>query len=253
MNPCIRCIYCNKVFIKTPFDQSPEYQYDPRFSSVTFQSIEKDDYQDFLKEHQGHPLEYLEIIEDSYISEQPYSEPVKVSYVKATNGKEKFVIKKFRENIEDPLRYELILGDYSLELQEIEIQSKEIAQQLKTEFQKHPLSPTQISKFIKLYQRIVEGMDLLQLEPISEESYHPLERYYKLDDVSLYYLLRNCRNIFKGKEYEAMEGFIFRHKDEGVLLLKARYKIQMIKKEKRKEEAFPRVVLTETKKVERKK
>jgi hypothetical protein len=41
------------------------------------------------------------------------------------------------------------------------------------------------------------------------------------------YLLRNCRNIFKEKEYPAMEEFIHRHKDDGVLLLKATYKIQL--------------------------
>jgi hypothetical protein len=47
--------------------------------------------------HHGHRLENLKIIEDSFVSEKAYSEPIKTSFFKATNGKEKFVVKKFRE------------------------------------------------------------------------------------------------------------------------------------------------------------
>jgi hypothetical protein len=48
-----------------------------------------------------------------------------------------------------------------------------------------------------------------------------------MDDVSLVYLLRNCRNIFNAQEYLGIEEFIHRHKDDGVLLLKATYGIQI--------------------------
>jgi hypothetical protein len=65
------------------------------------------------------------------------------------------------------------------------------------------------------------------LERIPEETHHPLEVYYKMDDVHVMHLLRNCRNIFKGQEYLAMEQFIRRQKDDGVLLLKATYKIEL--------------------------
>ena len=85
---------------------------------------------------------------------------------------------------------------------------------------KPPLSQNKIDAFLKLYRAIAEDIDIKDLERIPEESHHPLEIYYKIDDVSLMYLLRNCRNIFKGQEYSAMEEFIHRHKDDGVLLLK---------------------------------
>ena len=51
-----------------------------------------------------------------------------------------------------------------------------------------------------------------------------------MDDLSLMYLLRNCRNLFKGKEYDDIEKFIYRHKDDGVLLLKAIYTIEITEK-----------------------
>jgi hypothetical protein len=77
------------------------------------------------------------------------------------------------------------------------------------------------------------------LERISEESPYPLEIYYKIDDLHLMYLLRNCRNLFKGQEYSAIEEFIHRHKDNGVLLLKATFKIQLTKIPKPGEKAVP--------------
>jgi hypothetical protein len=224
--------------MKTPFDQYPEYTFDPGRSFETFRSIGTDDYQDFLTNHQGHQLENLEIIEDSFVSEKAYSEPVKTSFFKATNGKEKFLIKKFREKIDEPLKYLLIRGDYSLKCVAIEIQPEEISKQLKRELDPPP-SQNKIDAFLKLCQAIVENVEIRDLERIPEESHHPLEVYYKIDDIHLMYLLRNCRNIFKGQEYSAMEEFIHRHKDDGVLLLKSTYKIRLIEKIKPEKKVTP--------------
>jgi hypothetical protein len=52
----------------------------------SYRTIETDDFQAFLKHHQNHQTEPLEILEDSFVCEKPYSEPMKVSYFKATNG-----------------------------------------------------------------------------------------------------------------------------------------------------------------------
>src|SRR4030042_477090 len=242
MNEVIRCINCDKIFLKTPFDQWPEYQFYPSGPLESFRTIEKDDFQDFLKNHHGHRLENLRILEDSFVSEKDYFEPVKTSYFKATNGKESFVIRKFREKIEEPLKYRLIHGDYSLRCTNIEIQSKEIAKQLKAEFKTSALSQNKIDAFLKLFQYIAKTIDIKNLERIPEESPNPLEIYYKIDDISLVYLLRNCRNIFKGQEYLNIEEFIHHHKDDGVLLLKATYKIQITEmaRSKKVEKTRPR-------------
>ena len=250
MNRFLRCIDCGEGFMKTPFDQCPEYKYNPNHPSEPVQVIKRDDFQEFLITHHGHRLEDLEIIENSFVSEKKYLEPVKTSYFRATDSKkEKFVIKRVREKIGEKVRYQIIPGDYFLECAGVEVQSEEITKQLKMEFMTHPFSQTQISAFLKLYKRIVRGIDTKNLERISEESSHPLEQLYKMDDISLFYLLRNCRNIFKGREYSDIEDFIYRHKDDGVLLLKARYRIQIREKPKTKEEAASTVIPEEVKKV----
>src|SRR4030043_1148847 len=226
MNQLIRCKNCDEIFMKTLFDQYPEYEFDSGRFLENVRSIERDDFQDFLIHHHGHRLENLKIIEDSFVSEKAYSEPIKTSFFKATNGKEKYVIKKFREGIDEPLKYQLFSGDYSLKCTVIEIQSEEISQQLKREL-KPPLSQNKIDAFLKLYRAIAEDINIKDLERIPEESHYPLEIYYRLDDIHSMFLLRNCRNIFKGQEYSAIEEFIQRHKDDGVLLLKATYEIKL--------------------------
>ncbi len=240
MNQLIRCVNCDAVFFKTPYDQWPEYEMGSRGSVESVQSIEKDDFKDFLIHHRGHRLEELKIIEDSYVSEKPYYEPVKTSYFRATNGKDMFVIKKFRRRIGDPLTYELIMGDYSLKCISIDIQEQEIIKQLKLEWRLSPPPQNKINAFIKLLRHLAKTVDPRDLERVREESLSPLEIYYKLDDVSLAYLMRNCRGIFKGKEYEEMEGFINRHKEDGVLLLKATFKIHITEKVRiQKEQVTP--------------
>jgi hypothetical protein len=224
--------------MKTPMDQFPEYEWDPSRTPENFQRIARDDFQDFLIHHQGHQLENLKIIEDSFVSEKAYSEPLKTSFLKATNGKEIFVIKKFREKIDEPLKYQLISGDYSLNCTHIEIQAGEISKQLKREITPPP-SQSQIEAFLKLYRHLVSTIDLQECARVQEDSSHPLEVYYKIDDVHLMYLLRNCHNIFKGKEYLAIEELLHRHKDDGVLLLKATFKIHFTEATKKKRKVAP--------------
>jgi len=248
MNQLIHCVNCEEIFMRTPFDQCPEYEFDSARPFESIRSIERDDFQDFLIHHHGHQLENLKIIEDSFVSERDYLEPVKISYFKATNGKETFVVKKFRERIDEPLKYELIDGDYSLKCIRVEIQTEEIVKQLGREFMKAPLPSNKIAAFLKLYQHIAENIEIQNLERVTEESSNPVEVYYKMDDLSLAYLLRNCRNIFNKQEYLDIEAFIQRHKDDGVLLLKATYRIQITKRAKAKKRPVSAPVLLEKKK-----
>jgi len=248
MNQLIRCKNCDQVFMKGPFDKSPEYKLGLDRPPEDFQSIGRDDFEDFLLHHRGHQIEILKIIEDSYVSEKAYSEPIKTSFFKATNGREEFVVKKFRETINEPLKYQLIPGDYSLKCIAVEIQSEEISKQLEKEL-KPPLSQDKVDAFLKLVRAVALDIDTKGLERLPEESHHPLEVYYKMDDVHVMYLLRNCRNIFEGQEYWGIEEFIHRHKDDGVLLLKVTYRIQLTPMAKTRKRAIPRALPFEKEKI----
>ena len=121
----------------------------------------------------------------------------------------------------------------------LEIQPKEIIQQLARELKDSPLPRPKVEAFLKLFRQVLKTVDIETLERIPEDSPHQLEVYYKMDEVGLAYLLRNCRNIFKGREYQEIEAFIHRHKEDGVLLLKATYQIQISEVVKTKKKVIP--------------
>jgi hypothetical protein len=249
MNQLIHCITCDALFLRTPFDQEPEYEYAAAVSFASDQPIERDDFKDFMKNHHGHRMEDLTILEHSSVSDKDYAEPVKVSYFRATNGKENFVVRKFREKIGEPLRYELIAGDYSVTCVSLDVQAREIEKQMLREFAERPLSRSKIDSFIRLYDHIIKTVEVKSLERVPEESSNPLEVYYKMDDVTLMYLLRNCHHIFQGQEYSDVEKFADRHKDDGVLLLKATYKIQVLERAKVEKKIVSAAAALERKKV----
>lgn len=254
MNQLIRCINCDEVFLKTPFDQTPEYDSPIPGQPDSFRVTQRDDFEDFLKIHRDHHLEPLTILKDSYISEGFYRDPLHTSYFKATNGKEVFLIKRFRQDIHQPVRYQLIYGDYELKLIRLEAQSEAILKQWRFEFRKNPSLLARGESFLGIFEKVIDTLQIDQLERIDEESPSPLTVYYRLDEIGLAYLLRNCRNRFRREDYSEVEGFIFRHKDDGVLLLKATYQIQIHEKIKTKKKAMPAVLsLEEQKAVQKKK
>ena len=62
MNQLIRCVKCDEVFLRRPFDQWPEYELSQDPSMDSLRTIQKDDLRDFLRNHHGHRLEDLKII-----------------------------------------------------------------------------------------------------------------------------------------------------------------------------------------------
>ncbi len=239
MNQLIRCINCDAVFLRTPYDQEPEYAAPPPLSFYSDHFNDRDDFKDFIKNHDGHRMEHLTILEDSLVSDRAYIEPVKVSYFRATNGRENFVIRKSRKEISDPLKYELISGDYSLRRTALDVQARDIEKQLARDFKEAPLTKKKVDSFIRLYSRIIKTVDLSGLERASEDSSHPLEVFYRMDDMTLMYLLRNCHRLLKGKEYSDIERFISKQKDDGVLLLKATFRIEVTERTQAQEDIVP--------------
>jgi hypothetical protein len=142
-NRWIRCIECNQVAHVTEYDRSPLYQCDRDYGN----SIEKpmDDMKSFMMQHGRHSMEELSVIKDSFISEGKYGEPRKASYFQATNGKEQFVIKGWREDINVPLQYELIPGCIKTTL-DLKVQSYEIQMQMREEIKNPPAAETEIEQ-----------------------------------------------------------------------------------------------------------
>ena len=174
----IRCIECSELGLLSPVDQSPEYDNDQGEWSVT----ERDDKAAFLERHQGHRLEELQIIEDSAISHEDYGEPVGASYFEATNGQERFVVKRFRKSVSDPQGYELIPGKLHRTLVELHVDERAILKELEEAFSPRRLSLDKIRVYVKQLEETVSALDPGELEAVPFEGHNPSVRYFYLDE-----------------------------------------------------------------------
>ena len=226
MDRWIRCVECNEVTHITDYDCSPQYHCDKNLEEV----IEKpmDDTRNFMVQHKHHKMEELYIIKDSFVSEGAYVEPLKVSYFDATNGRERFVIKRWRESINNPLQYELIPG-YVKTAVNLEVQSDEIRRQIRNEIQHPPITEAKIERFIKIIEKVVSRFSAGNKIEITAETDTPLISFCKMDASFTREILSLSGEIFDAKELKEIEQFIHRNNDYDepmTLLLKRTFAIE---------------------------
>ena len=124
----IRCVECNEIISMTEYDFSPEYRYDEE--KDCFIELTKNDREHFVTKHKDHSTEELNVNGASFVSQSPYSDPLKTCYFEATNGRENFVIKRWRDTIEDPVEYELFKGHIEITDPQVEVQTTHIRRQI---------------------------------------------------------------------------------------------------------------------------
>src|SRR4030042_6001681 len=105
MGTLIHCIHCNKVIHMTEWDFCTHYEW----QEGEIKEQEGNDRKAFEQRHKNHRIEELTPVTPA-ISDKPYAEPLKVSYFEAFNGKQRFVINRWRNTIDDPCEYEVIDG-----------------------------------------------------------------------------------------------------------------------------------------------
>lgn len=225
-NRWIRCIECNQVAHVTDYDRSPLYQCDRGYEN----SIEKpmDDMKSFMMQHGRHIMEELSVIKDSFISEGKYGEPRKASYFQATNGKEQFVIKGWREDINVPLQYELIPGCIKTTL-DLKVQSYEIQMQMREEIKNPPAAETQIEQFVRIVERVVSQFSCRDEIEITAETDTPLVSHCKMDSNAIREILSLSREVFDADDLKKVERFIHQNNNYNepmTLLLKKTFTVK---------------------------
>ncbi len=102
----VRCTRCNEIIRQ--FDSFGDFGGTPELSGVEWASDDLDEQKQFYLRHEEHPLEELVIDPDTIISDRPAFEPVKVSYMEASNGRETFVVKRTRAALDRPASYAIL-------------------------------------------------------------------------------------------------------------------------------------------------
>lgn len=202
----IRCTACNAIMHMTEGDFTPHYVW----NGGEIKELETDDRKAFLQKHQGHNTEQLTPLTPP-ISDQPYSEPLKTSYFEATNGSERFLIKRWRKKINEPFAYEIIKGRIELTNGSLRVQTAAIKKQMQAE--NDLLIPEKkVNCFIEAVRKEVKQIDPETLA-VSAEGETPLVSYYQLESMCVDRILSRCRNKFTQHELKKLRDFINRHNE----------------------------------------
>jgi hypothetical protein len=220
-----RCKECNEVLVITPYDHYPAYQYFPE--EGIYKEKEQDDQKFFQIKHNGHHLERLRPIKGTMISERDYHEPVREIYFEATNGKEKFVIKKWRKNVNGPMEYELIHGYLRIVEYSCEVRKEEI----KKEWQRVMEKPLQGKgdQFLEVLKGTVAEIKMSKRAKTTFDTSNPLISYQKLNQGYIQMVMEKLKNAFTSLELKEIRKFIHEQNQlDGVmpLLIRRRFSIE---------------------------
>lgn len=216
----IWCRNCNEIHHVTPFDKAPRYQFDQGEQI----ELSMDDRRAFLRRHSGHRLEGLQGVGERYSPAGRAVDPMRVGFVEVTNGKESFVLRSFRNRIEDPLHFELIRGRLKASGTSVSIQENEIRKEMKYHF---PWCASEkpddegIELFIKLFAETVRGSDSHQIEMGGYEDTASSASHGVLSSAAIERLIQRCRLHFDPERWSGLKRFIEAHRDkDGVMTLR---------------------------------
>jgi hypothetical protein len=206
MGTLIHCIDCNKVIHLTEWDFCTHYEW----QEGEIKEQEGNDRKAFEQRHKNHRIEELTPVTPA-ISDKPYAEPLKVSYFEASNGKQRFVIKRWRNTIDDPCEYEVIDGRLEITQGKARVQTEAIKKQFRTEHD-GAIPEKKLNYFIKAIQDEVKDLDPDTLE-VSAEGETPLISFCQLDSQSVKRIFTRCWDTFNWHELKLLRDFVIEHNE----------------------------------------
>jgi hypothetical protein len=210
MKKLLRCADCNVIYEITPFDQCPEYAVSG--DAGEYHEIRKNDLADFERSHRGHRQEHLSVVEGSQYSEGAYFDPLRVTYLEVTNGKEVFLVKRWRKTIAEAMRYELVEGHMEVN-RTVEIQERDIIKQLRYEITNPPLQDNTLYRFLDIVHDEALSLDLVHLADELYDSHDAHIFFLPLREKNITSILKKCAAICTPEELLQIEQFM-RHNGE---------------------------------------
>lgn len=221
----MHCLECNKILRKTDYDNAPVYIFDKNLDD--FIAAPKDDFVDFAREHKGHHLKELSILGNSSISRISSADKRGTGYFKATDGKKVFLIKKWRNNINEPLHYK-IMEDSRLKIKNVKVtaQTDLIKIQLKKQFSW--MDNGNIERFAEVVEHSVEKMDLNALEECFWDTGDSMVVQAKLGFQEVREILRECQKFLTWVQLKTIRDFIEENNcDNGVMTVLVQKKMRI--------------------------
>jgi hypothetical protein len=206
----IRCSTCNQVI---PNFEGSSVAQDQSLPGVEWPNADLAKAKEFLRTHSGHPLEELSIESDSLTSEKPDYEPIRVTYILASNShKREFLIRRTRTALDQSASYEIIQGKLRVSNVALKIQEYELRKQIDSEKGFSLLLKRKMEKFIEAFRdemAAISPEDFEREAESIEEGETSLIAYGGLKDIHWERILGRCGRFFKESELKLVRRLIY--------------------------------------------
>jgi len=215
----IRCRQCNQIL---PVDRFfGDFEAPSLLPGVEWSDEDLNFRREFTFSHGNHPQEELWIDPETIFSEKPGYEPVKTSYFEATNGRQKFLIKRMKPGLEHPARYEILPGQMKISNLAIKIQEADLRRQISADPTSSALPPEKVSEFIAAFNKEVAAIlpyCLFEAIEATAEGDPPRFIYAALKQERWEKILDGCAGNFQASELSWIREFIRNHRQPGEVL-----------------------------------
>ncbi len=204
----IRCISCNQVI---PNYEGYELTRAKSLPGVEWSDADLASAREFLRTHLGHTLEELLVDENSWVSEKPPYEPLRVSYCLAGNAGQKFLIRRTKSALDQPASYEIVPGRMKIANVSLKIQENDLRTQIVAEKGLSPLLKERMEKLIQVFQDEMARISPKKVEEEAAEIYDGegfTLAYAGLSNSHWERILNRCRLYFDEFELEALRKFV---------------------------------------------
>ncbi|MGE0681233.1 MAG: hypothetical protein AB7P69_10095 [Candidatus Binatia bacterium] len=183
------------------------------------QRDEDDEQTAFLRKHFGHPLSPLKKKKDRHFSDRPVWDPFRIAYEEVTDGRETYILKSWRTDLDEPRRYTLLRGTLEVSTT-VQLPEEPLREELSRTFS---CSPQQAEMIVDRLQRVVASLPAEELLPA----------YCAADDPELLFSylnehhLRKCVEVCQARsgifDKAKLRDFFVQHQQDDALMLEVRH------------------------------
>jgi hypothetical protein len=208
------CRNCFEVWLISTTDDAPRYRVQDGTIEETY-DIERDA---FLCRHLGHLLTPLKKKVDRYLADRPAWDPFRTAYEEVTDGRETFLLKSWRTQLDEPRQYALLRGSLAVETT-IQLPDEPLRQELTRAFS----CPSRlVEDVVKTLQRMAAALPPDELLPAYCSATDPDVSFFYPNEQHVGILIESCRKEGLGLGKEALHGFFTPRQQEDTLLLELR-------------------------------
>jgi hypothetical protein len=173
----------------------------------------------FLHRHFGHPLTPLKKKKDRYFSDRPVWDPLRIAYEEVTDGRETYILKSWRTDLNEPRRYALLRGTLEVSIT-VQLPEEPLREELSRTFS---CSPQQAEMIVDRLQRVVASLPPEELLPAYCAADDPHLLFSHLNERHLRKCVEACQTGSGMFDKARLRDFFVQHQQKDALTLEVHH------------------------------